>query len=455
MENETDFTEGSIPGKLLRFMLPILAALVLQAMYGAVDVLVVGQFGTTAGISGVSTGSNIVNLIVFSITSLSTGITVLIGRYIGEKKTDRIGKVIGGVICFFVVLAVVLALIMLMLTRPIAILMQAPEEALELTMIYVRICGGGIIFIIAYNVISSVFRGLGNSRLPLIFVAIACVVNIAGDLIFVGVFRWNVVGAALATVMAQAVSVILSLVILSRQKLPFTIKRSDICFNEEIGKFLRLGAPLAFQEIMTQLSFLAFCAFINRLGVDASAGYGVASRINSFIMLVPSSLMQSMASFVSQNVGAGKEERAVRGTRIGIIAGCCIGVCVMLLIIFEGDLLSGIFTQDPAVIACAADYLKGISLEAVVTSISFGFIGYYNGHGETVFVMIQGMCQCFLVRLPMSYFMSIQPNASLFWIGVAAPCATIFGILLELGYLFLIFRPKQRRLAEKKPASQT
>lgn len=446
-EKANDFTQGSIVGKMLKFMVPVLGALILQAMYGAVDILVVGWFGTTAGISGVSTGSNIVNLVVFTIAGLSMGITVLIGRYIGEKREEKIGKVIGGAVCFFVVLSVVIAAVMLVFARPLAILMQAPEEALDLTVQYVRICGGGIIFIIAYNVISSIFRGLGNSRLPLIFVAIACVVNIVGDLFFVAVLHMNVAGAALATVMAQAVSVILSLIIIRRQSLPFSMKKSDICFNGEIKNFIQVGIPIAFQEILTQFSFLALCAFINRLGLEASSGYGVANKIVSFVMLVPSALMQSMSSFVAQNVGAGKEKRARKTMFTGMMIGGCIGVAIMALAFFRGDLLAGIFSKDGAVIARAAEYLKGFSPEAVVTCILFSFIGYYNGHGQTLFVMLQGIAQTFLVRLPVSYYMSIQDNASLTSIGLAAPSATVFGIVINA--VFFVYCVKRGKGLQK------
>lgn len=221
-------------------------------MYGAVDILVVGRFGSTAGLSGVSTGSNIVNLVTFTVTGLSMGITVLIGRYIGEKRQEQVGRVIGGAICFFAVLSVAFSGVLLIFARQLALLMQAPAEAVELTVVYVQICGGGLLFIVAYNVISSIFRGMGNSRLPLIFVAIACGTNIVGDLLFVAVFHMNVAGAALATVLAQAVSVALSLIIIRRQKLPFEMKKRDICFNPEIGKFIKVGIPIAFQEILTQ-----------------------------------------------------------------------------------------------------------------------------------------------------------------------------------------------------------
>lgn len=446
--NKNDFTQGSILGKMLKFMIPVLGALILQAMYGAVDILVVGWFGTTAGISGVSTGSNIVNLIIFTVAGLSMGITVLIGKYIGEQRTEKVGRVIGGAICLFLVMSVVIAAGMLIFARPLAVLMQAPKEALNLTVLYVRICGGGIIFIIAYNVISSIFRGLGNSRLPLIFVAIACGVNIVGDLLFVAVFHMNVAGAALATVLAQAVSVVLSLVIIRRQNLPFTMKRSDICFNPEIGNFVRVGIPIAFQEILTQISFLALCAFINRLGLEASSGYGVANKIVSFVMLVPGALMQSMSSFVAQNVGAGKEKRARRSMLTGMAIGGVIGVAIMAFAFFRGDVLASVFSNDPAVILRAAEYLKGFAPEAVVTSILFSFIGYYNGHSQTLFVMLQGIAQTFLVRLPMSYVMSIQKDASLTSIGLAAPCATVFGIVINV--IFFIYYAKKTGRKERE-----
>ena len=429
-----DFTEGPILPQLSFFMLPILGALLLQAMYGAVDILVVGRFGTTAGISGVSTGSNMINLVIFTIAGLSTAITVLIARYIGERRMEDAGKVIGGAIAFFTALSVVLAVLLLLLARPFAMLMQAPAEALDQTVTYVRICGGGIFFIIAYNVISSVFRGMGNSRLPLIFVAIACVVNILADLLFVAVFHWDVAGAALATVLAQAVSVVLSLLIIKKEGLPFPFSKKDIGFNAEIRNILIIGAPIAFQEIMTNLSFLALCAFINRLGLTLSSAYGVANKIVSFVLLLPSTLMQSMSSFIAQNVGAGREDRARRAMLTGMGIGCAIGVVVMFFSFFRGDLLAQIFTKDAPVIAAAADYLRGFALEAVITCILFSFMSYFNGHGETVFVMAQGLAQTFLVRLPVSYIMSILPNTNLMLIGTAAPAATLFGIVLNVIY---------------------
>ena len=449
-ENIGNFTEGKIFPKLLRFMIPVFGALVLQAMYGAVDLLMVGWFGTTAGISAVSTGSNIINLVTFVVSGLTMGVTVLISRYIGERSEQRIGNVIGGVVCFFLSTAVVLSVVLMLFAAQIAALMQAPAEALELTALYVRICGGGIVFVIAYNVISSIFRGLGNSRLPLIFVAIACVTNIAGDFVFVALMHMNVAGAALATILAQAVSVVLSLVIIRRQDLPFTVKRSQIRLNQEIRNFVIIGAPIALQEFLTNLSFLALCAFINRLGLDASSGYGVANKIVVFVMLVPSSLMQSMASFVAQNVGAGLEMRSRKAMACGMGIGAFVGVFITYFSFFHGDMLAAVFTNEPAVIARAAEYLRGFAPEAVVTSVLFSFMGYFNGHSRTFFVMVQGLAQSFIVRLPMSYLMSIRPDASLTMIGLAAPSATVFGICINaLYFVYYIRRMKQKSVLDE------
>lgn len=430
MNEKQDFTTGSIPAKMTKFMFPILGALILQAMYSAVDLLIVGQFGTTAGISGVSTGSSIMNLVTFTLCALTTGVTVLIGQYLGEGNQSRLGSLIGNAVCFFVALAVFLTVILVVFARPIAVLMQAPEEAVELTALYIRICGAGFVFVVFYNFISSIFRGLGDSKLPLIFVTIACITNMAGDLVLVAGFHMNVAGAAIATIAAQAVSVILSLLIIRKKELPFHMTRADLCFGAEIKKFLKVGMPLALQEFLTNLSFLALCAFINRLGLEASSGYGVAQRIQSFVMLIPSAIMQSMASFVAQNVGAGKEDRARSAMKCGMAIGCVIGVFISYMAFFHGDLLASVFTGNELVIRKAFEYLKGFALEAIVTSILFSYMGYFNGHSCSVFVMLQGLAQSFLIRLPMSYLMSIRPNASLTGIGLAAPTATIFGIVL-------------------------
>ena len=441
---KNDFTQGSILKKLAAFMLPILGALVLQAAYGAVDLLVVGRFGSTIGLSAVSTGSQVLNLVTFVVTQLAMGVTVLIARYLGEKKPELIGSVIGGAAVVFTLLSAVLFVVMVGFARSISVLMQAPAEAVALTASYVRICGSGIFFIVAYNLLAAVFRGLGDSKSPLLFVLVACVVNIIGDLVLVAGFHLDAAGAAIATVAAQAVSVVCAVVILLKKKLPFTIRKSDFRLNLQSRKFLSIGLPLALQEFLTQLSFLALCAFVNRLGLEASSGYGVACKIVNFAMLIPSSRMQSMASFVSQNMGAGNPKRAKKAMFTGIGIGLAFGCAMFALVFFRGDLLSNVFTTDAAVIQNAFAYLKGFAPETLATAVLFSMVGYFNGSDKTVWVMVQGLVQTLLVRLPMAYIMSIQPNASLTMIGLAAPTSTVVGIVLNVCFFLALERRSKK-----------
>lgn len=443
--DKADFTQGNILKKLVAFMMPILGALILQAAYGAVDLLVVGRFGSTSRLSAVSTGSQVLNLVTFVVIQFAMGITVLIARYLGEKRPERIGAVIGGGAVVFTMMSVALFIAMVGFARPISVLMQAPAEAVDLTASYVRICGAGILFIVAYNLLSAIFRGLGDSKSPLLFVLVACIVNIIGDLILVAGLHMDAAGAAIATVTAQALSVVFAVMLLLKKDLPFAITKKDFRLNPQCRKFLKIGLPLALQEFLTQISFLALCAFVNRLGLEASSGYGVACKIVNFAMLVPSSLMQSMASFVSQNIGAGKKKRAKQSMFTGIGVGLAVGCVVFVLVLFKGDVLCSAFSTDAAVIQNGFAYLKGFAPETLVTAILFSMVGYFNGNNKTVWVMTQGLIQTLLVRLPLAYFMSIQPNASLTKIGLAAPVATTVGIVLNVGFFIYLNRAEQKK----------
>ncbi len=288
MKETQNFTKGNILTSLVRFALPVLAALFLQTMYGAVDMLVVGQFATAADVSAVSTGSWLMQLITSFVVGIAMGTTVLLGRRLGEGKPEEAGKIIGASIVLFAIIGVVITFFMELCAVPVAQIMRTPIEAFDATVLYVRICSAGSVFIVAYNVLGSIFRGIGDSRMPLVTVAIACVFNIAGDFLLVGVFGMATAGAAIATVLAQALSVIISVLIIRRQKLPFTFRRTDIVFDRKrMGSVFRLGLPIAFQDLLVSISFLAITAIVNSLGVIPSAGVGVAEKLCGFIMLVP------------------------------------------------------------------------------------------------------------------------------------------------------------------------
>ena len=450
MKREHDFTQGAILPTLLRFALPVLLALLLQAMYGAVDLQVVGKFGAAADISAVSTGSQVMQTVTVVITGLAMGVTVLLGQKIGEGRPDEAGRAVGCGICLFGVVALAVTAVMLLAAPWMAALMQAPADAFAGTVVYVRICSAGAVFIVAYNILGSIFRGLGDSRMPLLTVAIACVFNIAGDLLLVGGAGMGVAGAAIATVAAQAIGVVLSLLIIRRRKLPFTMARADIRFDREItGKILRLGTPVAFQDLLVSLSFLAIIAIANAMGTIASAGVGVAEKLCAFVMLVPSAYMQSMSAFVAQNVGAGREDRARKALLCGIVSSLAAGLVMGWAAFFHGDLLAGLFAEDTAVIAAAWEYLKAYAIDCLLTSFLFCFVGYFNGHGQTVFVMAQGFVGALGVRMPAAFLMSRVAAGSLFCLGLSTPASTVVQILLCLGWFL---RQKNRQVPEKLPS---
>lgn len=286
-------------------------------MYGAVDLQVVGKFGTAADISAVSTGSQIMQTVTIVITGLAMGITVLLGQKIGEDRPEEAGAAVGSGICLFLVVAVAATVALELAAPQLAMLMHAPADAFDGTVEYVRICSGGAVFIVAYNLLGSIFRGIGDSRVSLITVLIACILNIGGDLLLVGGFGLNVAGAAIATVFAQAMSVALSLLLIRGKHLAFILRRQDIRFDGAIiGRILKLGSPVALQDLLVNITFLVIIAIANSMGTIPSAGVGVAEKLCAFVMLVPSAYMQSMSAFVAQNIGRRAGDQGPAGAAV-------------------------------------------------------------------------------------------------------------------------------------------
>lgn len=441
MESKRNLTEGNILSSLMGFALPVLAALFLQTMYGAVDMMIVGRFSHAAQVSAVSTGSWIMQTITTAIVGLSMGTTILLGRKIGEKRTQEAGDVVGASIWIFGLIGIVVTVVMQFGAVPCTAWMRAPKEAFDSTAVYVRICSAGALFIVAYNVMGSIFRGLGNSRLPLISVAIACIVNIAGDLLLVGVFHMAAAGAAIATVFAQGISVLLSLVIIKKQKMPFELSKKSVRWNRSIAShIMKLGFPIAFQDVLVSISFLVISAIVNTLGVIPSAGVGVAEKLCGFVLLVPSAYGQAMSAFVAQNIGASKPDRAKKALAYGILTSLGVGVFLAYFSFFHGDILAGIFSGDREVVLAAADYLRAYAIDCLLVSFMFCMTGFFNGCGKTAFVMVQGIAGAFGVRIPVSYMMSRLTPVSLFKIGLATPLSTLLQILLCGIYLKVLSR---------------
>lgn len=426
-----NFTSGPIAGPLFRFALPVMGALFLQSLYGAMDLFIVGHFASSADVSAVSTGSQVLQTFTMLTASFSMGITILMGQYIGAGRGSQGGKIAGNGICLCLLLGLFFTLCLTVFAPTFAGWMNAPTEAFEKTVSYIRICGGGMVAIICYNLIGSIFRGLGDSRTPLVTVAIASVFNTFGDLLLVAFFHQGAAGAALATVAAQALSVVISYGLIRRKGLPFPFSLSMVRLHWPVAiRIAGLGLPIALQDLLVGLSFLLIMSIVNHIGLTASASIGVSEKICGFIMLIPGSFMQSMSAFVAQNIGARRFDRAEKALFSGIAMGLAAGVCMFTISFFYGTHLTALFTSDEAVILGAADYLKAYSIDCLLTAILFSSIGFFNGLGMTRFVMIQGILGAFGVRVPVSYLMSLEVPPRLFHIGLATPASSAVQILL-------------------------
>ncbi|MEA4894025.1 MAG: MATE family efflux transporter [Oscillospiraceae bacterium] len=435
--------QGRIFSPLIKFTVPLMLALLLQALYGAVDLIVVGKFGSTSSVSAVSNGSQIMQTVTDIITGLSMGVTVLVGRFVGSGDREKAADVVAGMVKLFLIAALVLSTVMIIMAHQIAQLMQVPPEAMAQTVVYIRVCSAGMIFITAFNVISGLFRGLGNSKSPLLFITIACSVNIVGDLLLCGVLKMDAAGAAVATVFAQAVSVAFSVTKIRNGSLPFKISRRNFKTSKGMPRrIIKIGGPLALQNCLVSISFLIIMAIINTKGLVASASVGIAEKLFVFLALVPLSFMYGLSAFVAQNVGAKQELRAIKAMKYAMLTSFFFGVMITTFTYFFGNIAAGFFTDSLVVIAAAHEYLRGTSGEYSVLPFVFCFLGYFNGIGKTQFVLISGLVSSFLVRIPLCYYLSRLPESSLFIIGLSVPISSVSTFLMCTVYY--IFVRKQR-----------
>ena len=440
MDNTSNFTEGKILKPLILFALPILLSLFLQALYGAVDLIVVGKFCETSDISGVSTGSQFMNGVLSLLYGFAVAITVLMGQKLGEKDMDGVRKSLSAGISFFIIASVTVTAVIVIFTEAATKLMNTPYEAHDATFNYIRICGMGSVFIFAYNLICSIFKGVGDAKTPLLIVAVAAVINIFGDLYAVGVLNLGAVGAALATVVAQFISVVISLVIIKKRKYEFAaISLKDLVPDREyFKKLIKVGAPLSLQDTLVTLSFLVIIIIVNSLGVEASAAAGVGGKICNIIMLISSACSSALSPFVAQNVGADKHDRAEKALIYLMACAFFVSIIVAYFSYFHGDILVRLFASDEEVISKGWDYLRAYSIDTLLTCFLFCFLGYYSGYAQTKFVMIQGLVGAFCVRIPVAYIMSKTANPTLFKVALATPMSSLVQIIMCAVFYFTL-----------------
>lgn len=432
-----DLTQGNVTGVLFRFAVPYLIANMLQALYGGADLFVVGQFNDAASVAGVSIGSQVMQTVTGIILGLTAGITVLTGIAKGACNDREAASVIGSSVWLFAIIGAVLTLLMASLHVTIAEAMHTPQEAMRDTRHYLLICSLGIPFIIGYNVVCGILRGLGDSRTPLYFVALACVINIALDFILVAWADMRAAGAALATVASQGISFLTALTFLYRKGFGFRFTRKDIRLDGSVAhKVMLTGAPIALQDALINISFLIITVIVNGMGVVASAALGVVEKIIVFAMLPPVAVSSAVAAMTAQNYGASLYSRMERCLVSGICMSLVFGVSVCLCAQFFPEAMVGIFTGDAPVISTGAEYLRGYSFDCIMVSFVFCFNAYFSGQGNSIFPMVHSLLATFLFRIPLSWAFSQIDPASLHWMGMAPPLSTSVSLLICLWYFF-------------------
>lgn len=436
MEQKNLLTKGSIFKSLMIFSFPFLLASLLQAFYGAADLFVVGQYADSAAVSAVAIGSQVMQTITGVILGITTGGTILIGQYLGARREKDMAKTIGTIICVFGLFSVVLTILMVLFTNPIARIMHTPAEAMKYTQQYIFVCSCGIPFIIGYNAVSGILRGMGDSKTPLYFIAIACVINITVDIILVDFFKMGAVGAAAATVGAQGISFLLAVLFLWKKGFPFEFgKKYILLFPQKAKIIFHLGLPIALQDGLINISFLLITTIINTMGLTASAAVGVVEKIIVFAMLPPTAFASAIAVTTAQNIGAGKIERAQKSLYAGIACSLVMGIAFWIYSQISPESITSLFSNDKEVIYTAAAYLKSYSLDCILVCFIFCMNSFFSGCGHPIFPMVHSLIATFLIRIPVSFFLSRIEGITLYKIGFGAPLATFISLIMCIIYM--------------------
>ena len=428
---ERDLTSGSVWKNIVYFSLPYLLSYFLQTLYGLADLFIVGQFDGVASTTAVSIGSQVMHMLTVMIVGLAMGTTVNIGRAVGARDSQKASKVVGNTTVLFVGVSVVLAVVLLVLVQPIVRVMSTSAEAVEGTVWYLTICFIGIPFITAYNVIASIFRGLGDSKSPMYFIAVACVANIALDYLFIGALHMGPAGAALGTTLSQTISVAVSLLVILKKKTGISVKRADFRLERvTMGQVLKIGVPIAAQDGFIQVAFIIITIIANRRGLSVAAAVGIVEKIISFLFLVPSSMLSTVSALGAQNMGAGKYERADQILRYAMGIAVGFGLIVSLLIQIIAGPVVGLFTTDVTVILLGAQYIRGYIWDCIFAGVHFSFSGYFCAYGKSEISFVHNLIAILCVRIPGVYLTSKIFPDTLFPMGLATATGSLLSVII-------------------------
>lgn len=449
---EKNLTSGSVLKSITYFSLPYLLSYFLQTLYGMADLFIIGQFDGVASTTAVSIGSQVMHMITVMIVGVAMGTTVTIGRAVGANHPKEAARYIGNTVTMFLAGSVVLAAVLLGLVRPIVGLVSTPEQAVEGTVAYLTICFLGIPCITAYNILASIFRGLGDSRSPMYFIAVACVANIGLDYLFMGALQMGPAGAALGTTLSQAVSVVLALVVILRRKSGIRLEKADFRPDRTVlGQMLSIGLPVMLQDGFIQVSFMIITIIANQRGLTDAAAVGIVEKIISFLFLVPSSLLSTVSALGAQNIGAGKHERVDAILRYAICIGLVFGGTMALLMQFIAPSVVRPFTADEAVVQAGAAYIRGYIFDCMFAGVQFSFSGYFCAYGKSGLSFLHNTLSILLVRVPGAWLASRYFPDTLLPMGLAPACGSLLScVICVAAYLWL----KKQRTEQKMDSAR-
>lgn len=450
---EKNLTTGSVFKTLISFSLPFLLSYFLQTLYGMADLFIVGQFNGVESTTAVSIGSQVMHMLTVMIVGLAMGSTVMIGRAIGAKEQKEASTVIGNTITLFMSLSVTITIVLLLLVNPIVAVMSTPEEAVNGTTIYLTICFIGIPFITAYNIISSIFRGMGDSKSPMYFIAIACAANIALDYLFIGVMKLGPAGAALGTTLSQTISVIVSFGIIQKRNAWLTLKKEHLRPRKHImGSLLRIGLPVAFQDGFIQISFIVITVIANSRGLNDAAAVGIVEKLISFLFLVPSSMLSTVSTLAAQNIGAGRHDRAKHTLRYAIMLSVSFGALSVLVMQLAAEPFIGLFSSDAEVIRLGSQYMRGYIWDCILAGIHFCFSGFFCAYGLSGFSFLHNSVSIVCARIPLAYLASKYFVDTLFPMGLATSAGSCVSVVICI-CVFIWMQRKEQKNGEKRIVS--
>ena len=433
---EKNLTTGSVFKSIIFFSLPYLLSYLLQTLYGMADLFIIGQFEGVASTTAVSIGSQVMHMLTVMIVGLAMGSTVLIGQSVGANDKKSAATNIGNTVTLFMLLSLILTVILLVLVKPIVSIMSTPTEAIPGTIDYLTICFIGIPFITAYNIISSIFRGMGDSKSPMYFIAVACAANIGLDYLFMGPLHMGPAGAAFGTTLSQAISVITSLAVIFRRKSGISVTKNDFRPQHTVmGKILKIGFPIALQDGLIQISFIVITIIANRRGLNDAAAVGIVEKVMSFLFLIPSSMLSTVSALGAQNIGAGKAERAKLTLRYAALIAVCFGTVTAITIQFIAEPVVALFTnaatQDGAeTVRLGGQYLRGYVWDCIFAGIHFSFSGYFCACGKSIISFIHNIIAILLVRIPGVYLTSLLFPTTLFPMGLATAAGSLLSVMI-------------------------